>query len=454
MTARTNDSREGDDYVYTWPDYRVVIVIGEVRDSHGEPYGECTIYYQDDDGQRVHVSGPTRHSLTGPRSRPDLSKLILGRFDNVDETSWKNIIEQAFHLTVQQHRRGVPFISLDEGPDEMPHRHFLLDPFLPRGETTMLYADGSSGKSYLAMFCALALLTGEPLADGRLTPGDQPPLDTLYLDWEAEPDMMKRRWMRACAGLALPRQPIWYDMPTRPLAQIVSQVRRNLDQMDARSVAAGRGGVGLIVIDSVGMAIDAEATAAESATQLFTAARSMGRTVLLLHHMSKDSVKGKGPQEGFGTIYFKLAARNTWEMRADDDTGSPDDKDLLIYQRKSNEGRLRREPLVLRMHFDGTEGPVTLHSARVEMASGLDRHRPLGNRLLDSLREGAKTLREVADELELEGKQFETLKVTANRLMKRGLILKLGDDQWGAVQLGGGFPAAEPDDPMDKEVPW
>jgi hypothetical protein len=452
MTARANDSREGDDYVFTWPDYRIVIVIGEVRDSHGEPYGEVTVYYQDDDGARIHVTGPTRYNLTGPRSRPDMHKIVQGRFDHVEAMDWQNIVEQAFHLTVQQFRRGNPYISLDDGPDEMPYLHFLMDPLLPRGETVMLYADGSSGKSYLAMFCALGLLTRLPLADGRLVPGDQPPLDTLYLDWEGEQNQMRRRWMRACRGLGLPRQPIFYDQPTRPLSQIVSQVRRNLVEMDAKSKAAGRGGVGLVVIDSIGMAIEAEATAAEAATHLFTAARALGRTVLFLHHMSKDAVKGKGPQEAYGTIYFKLAARNTWEMRADDPT--LDDKEVGIWQRKTNEGALRREPLVLHMHFDGEHGPVTLTGGRISLASGVDTHRPLGNRLLDALRDGAKTLREVAEMLDLEERQFDTLKSAATRLNKRGLIIKLGEDKWGAVQLGGGFPTTEPDDPMSKEVPW
>ena len=425
MIERAIPSREGDDYVWTWETLRLALTVAEVRESHGDVYAEVTAWDLGDDGERHHILGPVRQNLLGPRARTDLAKMLATR-DTQERgmPAWERIVEQAFVLTLRAVRMGEPVIVLNGTVNQgevLQARPYLVDPILAAGETTMLYADGAGGKSYLALFMALILGSGQPLAGGKIAPGQQERIRTLYLDWETNQRAVDRRWSRVCAGLGVERPPLHYLHMTRPLASEGPRIRKLVSETRAD----------FVIVDSIGFASEADMNAAEAATRLFGVCNSLERTVLLLHHMSKDSARqGKGAAESYGTIYFKLATRNSWEMRSDEI--GPDDKLLALWQRKTNEGPLRREPIGLRMHFEGDNGPVTLAAGDVRASPTLDERRPLGDRLKDLLSaQGALPITEILDGLGLEEDRRDYLKVLLNRLKNRGDVVQVAGDRWG-----------------------
>jgi hypothetical protein len=440
-----SDSREGDDYVYSWSNSDIVMVFTEPRESHGDLYSEITVYLSQDDGDRVHLLGPTRHNLLGPRARPEFAKLLALRAASSwgadKEVDLDKMTEQAFAHTVLVFREGAPVARLSGPLPDSTRRTFLLDPLIPANETTMIYADGDSGKSYLALFCSLALGLGQPLAGGRLFAASEQRYDTLYLDWETKRDMVWRRWDRICRGAGLEHSldTLSYQQPLRSLPSIGAEVRKRIHEADQYAKHEGRVGLGLVVVDAISMAVGTDLLTADAATALFNTCNSFGCAVLLLHHMSKESIKQKGGgAEAYGTIFFRNATRNSWELRTDD--YGVDDRILGLEHRKANEGPRRREPLVLHLHFDGTEGPVTLSGGRAPQGGNIDSRRNLGDRILDTLKGGAREIESIAEDLDMNTEKGQTnIRVTL-----------------GLATPGGGTPAdpTDSDDPMSKDVPW
>src|SRR5215471_1654110 len=148
-------TREGDDYVWTWPDSGLVMVLAELREHREEMHGELTVYSTGADGERYHISGPTKQNLLSTQTRGSLAKALALRDDQSrKEDIWATWIEQAFVNTVRGYRLGEPMVVLNGTMAERQVRKFLVLPLLPLGESTMLYADGESGKGYMALFCA------------------------------------------------------------------------------------------------------------------------------------------------------------------------------------------------------------------------------------------------------------------------------------------------------------
>lgn len=452
MIERAFATREGDDYVYTWEEAQVSIVIRAVRESHGEPYGEVTAYFLKADGGRGHICGPTRHSLVGSETRGKIAKLVFARFhDAGDQPDWERRAEQAFALTVEQLRAGEDAVVLG-GDEPLPGpRQWLFEPVIALNETTMIYADGGAGKGYVALQLAAHLALGQDVAAGALKLC-QPPGVTLYCDWETNQQAVSRRWRRITDGLAVtPRPTLVYLPMQRSLTQDADRLRRWTHES----------GASLVVIDSVGFAAEHDLTSSEAATRMFGVCSRLGVTVLLLHHMNKAVAGQKqGHGEAYGTIYFRNSARGSWEMRSDQ--VGPDDKIIAMYDQKGGEGAQRLRPVSFRLHFDGAEGPVTITRGDVRESVELNARRPLPERLVELLGKGARPLRDCLAELELPEERMPALQVAANRLMNRGRLVKLEGDLWGLAQdvppVVQWHPRAEPppsaDDLGEPEIPF
>jgi hypothetical protein len=421
-------TREGDDYVYTWEEAQVCLVLRAVRESHGEPYAEVTAYWLREDGERKHLCGPTRHSIVGtaePRGRRQAGLRALSRRRHPGGLGAPG------RAGVRPHRGGdargrARRAAGGEAPPPPP-REWLFKPLLGWREPTMVYADGDSGKSYFALAVAAHYALGRDLAGG-LAKLEQPPGVTLYCDWETNQQAVGRRWRRIGEGLGVQPPPTLVYLPMeRPLTQDADRLRRWVQES----------GAGLVVIDSIGFAAaEHELTSAEAAIKMFAIVSRLNVTVLLLHHMNK-AVAGQrqGNGEAYGTVYFRNSARGSWEMRSDQ--VGQDDKLLALYDQKGGEGRKRLAPLSLRMHFEGEEGPVTVARADVRESPDLNARRPLGERLIDALRPGARALRDCLEELELGEDKLPSLQVTANRLLNKGRLVRVDGELWG-------LPADEP----------
>ena len=299
---------------------------------------------------------------------------------------------------------------------------WLLDGLLPVNETSVLFGDGGSGKSWLALALAVAGLTGCPVADSerwRVAPLTA----VLYLDWESQyEDHAARLW-----GLSRPHTAEETGVPgilhrtmTRPLTESISTIRHDVD----------RHHVSLAILDSLGAACGAEPEGADAAVRTMNALRSLPCTRLVIAHVSKVAADAHTPARPYGSVYVANLARSTIEARRDESCG-PDELSVTYYHRKANHGSLR-PPTALRFLFDDA-GHVLIKTGDPDLErAGL----PI--QILDVLKRGSSSASSIAETINATPGAVRT---ALGRLAKRNRVLRVIDgghgkgqeSQWGLV---------------------
>jgi hypothetical protein len=220
-----------------------------------------------------------------------------------------------------EHRQPVIHdLSVTPAVAYTPH---LIPYLLPEGKTTILYGAGGTGKSAFAAAMASAIQTGARILGW--TPIQR---NVLYLDWETDEGDVAHRIGATSRGLGLhSAAPVRYMALELPLEMEMAHI----------AAAVAENNIGLVIIDSVGMASNQGrdgSDPAESAIQFFRALRILNATVLCIDHISGDDMrKGRsGASKPYGSVFKWNSARNAFELI---DAGV----DLLILRhRKANLG--------------------------------------------------------------------------------------------------------------------
>jgi hypothetical protein len=324
-------TRPEDDFKLEWTSQKIVATLRSVRERSDGVSAEMAV---DVDGRQLYWG---RLNLSLADKRAAVVKALKAKHKAVD---WDSLIDSACGLVVDEVRRTEPAARL------VAQRHedaaFLIEPFLVRNEINVLFADGGSGKSYLALLLAIAAAYGITLPGGY---GTTRKVKTLYLDYETNRPSMERRLYQILAGQGLEDQGgIFYLPMDRPLVDAIPALRAAIRDKD----------VGLLVIDSFALACGADPEGTEAAVSGMRALRKLGRdvTVLVLAHVSKAMADKGGPGRPFGSVFVSNIARSAWEIRR-----TNDDSELIVslHHRKVNDGRLNPP-----IHFRLTFGPAGL----------------------------------------------------------------------------------------------
>jgi RecA-family ATPase len=169
----------------------------------------------------------------------------------------------------------------------------LVPRLLYEGEPTLIYADGDTGKSLVALAPAVVVHSGRALPFG-LTPARAVP--AAYLDWETSRDTLEARLALIAAGLGIDPPAVLYKRMTRPL----------FDETAVLAAEFARRGIGFVVIDSKmfavaggeGAAFHEPITAFYNALRLFAPAAS-----LVLNHVTNADARLGGPARPFGGAF-------------------------------------------------------------------------------------------------------------------------------------------------------
>jgi len=311
----------------------------------------------------------------------------------------------------------------DLGPIEMtrpleprlaPPTRYLVERLLVGGETTVIFGDGASGKSYFALAAALAVSADIPLPCG-FRPMRSAAI--LYLDWESCREEHEDRLPRLCAGFGIsgPGLPILYRAMTRAL----------VDEAPKVLAEARNAGVGLVIVDSLAPACGAEPETADSAICTMNVLRTFApMTRLVVAHVSKVGADQRaGASRPFGSVFIANLARATWEIRRSEDAGS--DLVLGLFHRKNNSGRLI-PPLSLAFEFGETATRIL--PADVAGQPDLLIRASLSWRVLKLLAGGALPLGELVEAAQA---AEPSVARTLRRLRAQGKVTRLSDGQWG-----------------------
>ncbi len=327
--------REGLDLALAWPD-GVRFALTAIYDTREGVRGELTVMHR---GRRLSWGAVLLSSISG---REGLRKKLAAA---ASEVPWGDYLEEtAFRLT-EAARQGEPLVTLTGTPSSRTRE--LLPRFLYEGEPTLLYADGDTGKSLVALAVAAAMESGKALPFG-LTPAQATP--AAYLDWETSCDTLETRLGPLARGLGIDPPAILYRRMHRPLV------------VDAAPLAAefARRRIGIVIIDSMvlalaggdGAAFHEPVTAFYNALRLFAPAAS-----LVLNHVPNEAARHGGLARPFGGAFAFNVPRLIWEARRD---RTVDDATVIVFTcQKAN--NLVRRPAPFALRFQPGDGCTTVY---------------------------------------------------------------------------------------------
>src|SRR5262245_20483225 len=383
----------GDSIFIVWPGERTLEFTRIVEARETVSAELCVV----DQGQTLHWA---RINMMSTQSRNTLAK---GLEDTLPGVPWKTIVEDSCRMVVQHLRRGEPSVAVE--PRKPREGRYLVNPYIPAGEVTVLYGDGGAGKSLLALSLAVAGLLGHPLTPqwrvGNLE-------RVLYLDWESDAEThgerlhgLTHRRELVQKGAILHRR-LW-----RPLTDTIDVVRMDADKHQAD----------LVICDSLGAACGSEPESADAAVRTMMALRSLRGTKLVIAHVSKTSAE-LARSRPYGSVYVANLARSLVEARrievAEDNLLT-----IGLYHRKTNVGQFGRATAIT-FRWDDDES-IAVMTGRPDMVSD-----SVPARILDALLHGHKTAAAMAEELSISPGQ---VRAALSRLADAQRVVRL--DQRG-----------------------
>lgn len=296
---------------------------------------------------------------------------------------------------------------------------YIIDDFLLANSFNMLFARGGSGKSFIALAAALAVQNADTL-ENKLIFKPKERRNVLYIDWEGDFRTLSARYSKIVRGLELNEnirseqiEPPFYLSMVRPLAEQIVEITKFIEEQE----------IGLVIIDSVGLACGAAIEEQATALAFFQAARELlvrNCTVFAITHMSKAAMTSdlKTP---IGSIYFENMPRIIWQLIGEVN-GDTTRTQMLI--RKSNIGTL--PSIGINLHFDDVLSYVTIEAAD---NSNLVVDDNVVADVLDALSDipQGTTLRKLATDL---GYSTAEVREALRKLEKQGKVMKNNEHQY------------------------
>jgi DNA-directed RNA polymerase specialized sigma24 family protein len=349
----------------------------------------------------------TQLNLLSARSKKQLIEEAEDRYP-LPQGRWTNIVEQLCEGSLENYRKGKPAKEIwpVEG-EETPEAPFLIKPLLYKDKPTIIFGEGSTGKSYLAL--TLGILTQLPYPDNPLGLLPQR-ANVLYLDYEADETEFRKRLTLLGNGLGVSPVPILYRECELPL----------VDDIDHLEQVVAEHEIGFIIIDSLGVAAgNANLNDAPTATAFYSALRRLKVTSLIITHTSKEERSKATP---FGSVYFTNLARSVFEVRRHQEREANEIAIDLVHI-KNNQGPLL-EHQGFKIEFKPDRATVTRMEPRT-IPEFLEKM-SLKARITQLLKEEGKA--SSSDIAEMLDAPEETVRRTLNRY--KNIFVKI-NRQWG-----------------------
>ena len=411
--------QEGDDYVFTWDGGAIEIRVSRIADSRGDTNAEIKVSTTLPPSPGCLEWG--RINLSAMTTRASLAKNLEARlpFD------WQGALLQVAHKAVELRRQGEPTVDLTAVGQRQTR--WLLWPFIEYGGPTVLFADGGTGKSVLALMMAYSVASAKPIL-GR---PQGPPQNVLYLDWEtdAETHAERLRAIHNAYAFGTDCPVVHYKRMAGSLADSVEQIRQEVARLH----------IALVIVDSLSLAVGGGMALEESATatNFFAAARLIDACMLAISHVSKATVANSASNgqkaSPFGSAFFRNTARLAWYVESLQEEGA--DESVVRFEHvKSNNGRYQKQR-GYRLTFDnvGDEGNEQLAGIRISQVELSDipefaQKLTWPQRISAVLAHQRLTTADLAAELGEEDNTVVSRKL--NKLQAQGRVVRLADSTW------------------------
>jgi hypothetical protein len=389
--------RHGDSFLLVWAEHGIGFGIDRLKDTSDGLKAELTVEGIAPDA-RGRLLGPVNLNLLSSESQTRLANALAKRVNGLTSDLWHAMVIRACSMVSAQWRAPAPTIDLAT-IDDIEEVPYLIPGLIPTGETTVLYGDGESAKSLLALRIAYSVAHHTPLPWGSwpTTPGA-----VLYLDWETNPKTVALRLRRIALAEVQAPPAIHYRQCFRALHDELPSIREEISKKD----------VALVIVDSIGFAASGALVEDETARTAMNALRSMSpATRLVVAHVSREAAQqAKGKVKPFGSAFFWNAMRSGIEVRRAEDDPNPDVMHLGLYHWKANDGEHHR-PIAMSVAFEGRRGSIDFQAADIQEVPDLAARTSISSRLYEILRRGQADTKTLATELdEAEATVAKTLK--------------------------------------------
>jgi hypothetical protein len=392
-------------YKFVWMEEKVEIIVNRIRETKVSTTAELNIDCTAPGRDHPHVKQTTL-SLSSSAPREKLAKELKSAVPGIE---WVIILEQLCVKALEEIRRGEPVVILGSDNEVSPPE-YLIEPFIIRNQPNVIFGEPGSAKTTFALILASILTISWIDNPGKLLCPVKP-CRVLWLDWETDRAVIN--WQLSCIqrghGFELPYE-IFYRRCSIPLADDLEQIKASLDEYHAD----------VTFFDSLGLACGGDLNSAEPALRFFSAYRQLNTTGVLLAHTARNTEQSN--RHIFGSMFFEAQARNIWEI-----VKSQDDEDSIViglYHKKPPPFGKLRKPLGYKFSFDeGSKETYFEYHDPKSVSELLDRMNT-NTRILEFLKSGAKTPKEIQTEL---GIGESTCRVTIKRLKDKNLLTKIGD---------------------------
>jgi hypothetical protein len=298
-------------------------------------------------------------------------------------------------------------------------RPYIVDGVLFTGFAGALYGDGGSAKSLLMMHLGQCVARGD-----RWLGFDTIKTDVLYLDFELDEEEQSRRAYQVAAGVGyeeLPEGCFYLSAAGYPTRAIFDH---------ALSVCKERG-IGLVIVDSLGYALEGDAEASKDVLRFFreveSSFRREGISLLIVDHQSKNG--NYQEKTMFGSVYKTNSIRSVFQVEPGEH--GDDYINLTLRHKKINFGP-KLEPFGVQVTFDTDKVAVEereLDSTELVGESTLNAK----DRVLITLADGPMYPAGIADATGLE---LGTVKNSLTALRKAGKVENTGNtDRHGSNEV-------------------
>jgi hypothetical protein len=301
------------------------------RDRHQHLHGELTVSCDFPKAKTIGgVISVASFNASDLRARRERAALLTERASH-PTLDWFGYLEEFCQRIGEAERDGAPakLLSTLAKPTQTEDLRVEQDWCVLRQHPVILFGDGSSGKSYLALYAA-----------GRLVERGH---RVLYCDWELAGDTHRARLERLF-GPTMPA--VWYVRCEHPLIYEIDRLKRIVQDRS----------IDYVVCDSVAFASAGPPEDAEVAAAYFRAVRQFGPIGSL--HVAHVSKAENGDKRPFGSAFWHNSARATWHIAADDLTAGDRRMVMTLTPRKANLTG-KTGPLCVQMRFAGGSTEVS-----------------------------------------------------------------------------------------------
>jgi hypothetical protein len=302
-------------------------------------------------------------------------------------------------------------------PEPVP---WIVENRVPAGHASMIYGMGGDGKSFLALDMAMHVAAGCDYWLGHRVN----PTRVLYLDFELDNSIQGKRAFDLAAGMGLDQPPDDLLYMSALDTDVPSAFQRALD-------ACVDHDIGLIVVDSVGPAMQGDAEASTDVLAFLDAYikpfRSAGVAAFMVDHQAKiikgEHSKNKLP---FGSVYKFNMCRSVMQFE-----GSRDEAGLNVQIRhtKCNFGPVQ-EDFAARLTF--AKDVIEVQRAGLD---AFDQPDPptVSERIMDALKSGPLYPREIAEAADMDN--LKTVQNLIPTLVNVGKLEYTGETEGRARQV-------------------